>query len=309
MANYQHLILNELTLRPSGEWAPQGTGWTVARVAEGVGYWMHDGTASELNVGDGFVVGGNTCGRLRSSQLGPLKLQFFGVQPQHLAGVLSVAEWSKFEVVSVNPLRRLSFFSASEPVAQKFFQIVEAPHNQGLWLRCEMLQIWLVKVQDLLNPAAAKAPGGSKLNDRVRNLVGNMTEAELADKSLADLATQANCCTRHFSRVFRIEFGLTFHSCQIEIRLRRAQQLLTDSDTKVKNIAYASGYRHLGLFNSMFKKRFGVTPSQWREQNGVKNLQQQTANHFSSVAPDYVFKKANFLTGPDSNTSDSGFDR
>ena len=51
---------------------------------------------------------------------------------------------------------------------------------------------------------------------------------------------------------------------QIELRLQRARQLLTDSDAKIINVAYDSGYRHLGLFNAMFKKRFGVTPSEWR---------------------------------------------
>ena len=52
----RHLILQEMTLRPSGEWTPQHRGWMVVRVAEGVGYWLHNGNARELNVGDGFVV-------------------------------------------------------------------------------------------------------------------------------------------------------------------------------------------------------------------------------------------------------------
>ena len=54
---------------------------------------------------------------------------------------------------------------------------------------------------------------------------------------------------------------------QTELRLQRALQLLADADAKIINVAYESGYRHLGLFNAMFKKRFGVTPSEWRRQN------------------------------------------
>ena len=284
MTSDQHLVLKETTLRPSEEWTPQGNGWIVARVAEGSGYWLHDGTARELNVGDGFVVGGNACGRLRSSQLGSLKLQFFSVQPQYLNGLMSVAEWQRLEVASVSPLNRAALFSTTEPGAQKFLQMVDLPQNHGLWQRCTMLQIWSGALQDLLDAPATEAAGGSKLNQLVRNLIGKMTEAELADVSLTDLAARVNCCTRQFSRLFRKEFGVTLHSRQIELRLQRAQQLLTDSDTKVRNIAYASGYRHLGLFNAMFKKRFGVTPSQWREQNGAKNLLLQTRNHFSRLA-------------------------
>ena len=280
----QHLVLKEITLRHSEEWTPQGNGWIVARVAEGCGYWLHDGTARELNPGDGFVIGGNVGGILRSSQLGPLKLQFFSVQPQYLNGLMSVAEWQRLEVESVSPLKRVSIFSATEPVSQKFLQIVDLPHNHGLWQRCTMLQIWSGALQDLLSAPVTEAAVGSKLNQLVRNLIGKMTGAELADVSLTDLAARVNCCTRQFSRLFRKEFGVTLHSRQIELRLQRAQQLLTDSDTKVRNIAYASGYRHLGLFNAMFKRRFGVTPSQWREQNGANNLSLQTRNRFSRLA-------------------------
>jgi transcriptional regulator GlxA family with amidase domain len=165
-------------------------------------------------------------------------------------------------------------------------QIVDLPHDHGLLQRCAMLQIWLGALQDLFNAPVTEVAVGSKLYERVRNLIGKMTEAELADASLANLAAQVNCCKRQFSRLFRKEFGVTFHSRQIELRLQRAQQLLADTNTKVANIAFASGYRHLGLFNAMFKKRFGVTPSQWRRQNGSKNLSQQTRNHFSRVAPE-----------------------
>jgi len=59
MAIERHLILQKLTLRPSGEWKPPGHGWVVARAAKGVGYWLPGGSAHELNVGDGFVAGFN----------------------------------------------------------------------------------------------------------------------------------------------------------------------------------------------------------------------------------------------------------
>ena len=61
----------------------------------------------------------------------------------------------------------------------------------------------------------------------------------------------------HFTRLFRLEFGVPFRARQIELRLQHARQLLADSDAKIINVAYDSGYHHLGLLNMMFKKRFG----------------------------------------------------
>jgi hemolysin activation/secretion protein/AraC-like DNA-binding protein len=271
MAIERHLILQELTLRPSGEWTPQVRGWTIARVAEGGGYWLHDGTARELNVGDGFVVGFNTRPLVRASQLGLFKLQFFTVQPHYLNGVLTVAECHQLETVPDSPSPRFSIFTASEPMGQKFARIVDQPRGDTLSLRCALLQLWSGSVHSFLATPVSESAGGNKLHERFQQLVGKMTEAELAESSLSDLARQLHCSERHFSRLFREEFGVPLRARQIELRLQRAQQLLADSNAKVINVAYDSGYRHLGLFNAMFKRRFGVTPSEWRQQNGVKN--------------------------------------
>src|SRR5271155_4625843 len=109
----RHLILQELTLQPSVERLPCFKGWLMARVAEGFGYWLQHGTsARQLTVGDGFIVAGNANGLVRASQLGTLKLQFFTVQPQYLAGVFTVAEWHQFEIAPGNSSLPVLFFTA-----------------------------------------------------------------------------------------------------------------------------------------------------------------------------------------------------
>ena len=139
-------------------------------------------------------------------------------------------------------------------------------------MRCGLLQLWADAIAGLVAGAGdgirRRAAG---CIERFRQLVGQMPEAELSQCSLRDLAGQLNCSERHFSRLFREEFGVPFRARQIELRLQHARQLLTNSDAKIINVAYDSGYRHLGLFNVMFKKRFGMTPSEWRQQNLRKN--------------------------------------
>jgi AraC-like DNA-binding protein len=263
----RHLILQELTLASSAEWVPRCHGWLLARVAEGTGYWLPQGAAHRLlNPGDGLIVVRNADGIVRASRLGPLKLQFFTVHLQYLNGILTVAEWQQLEVATSNPDLPASAFTAGEPIGQKFMRLADQTHSNRLPLRCALLQLWASAVASLL-PATDGLPGsGNKLRDHIRELVGQMTEAELSERSLPELARQLNCSERHFSRLFRKEFGVPFHARQIELRLQRARQLLADSDAKIINVAYVSGYRHLGLFNAMFKKRFGLTPIEWRRQ-------------------------------------------
>jgi AraC-like DNA-binding protein len=263
----RHLILQELTLASSAEWVPHCQGWLMARVAEGTGYWLPHGAAHrQLNPGDGLIVVRNADGVVRASRLGPLKLQFFTVQLQYLDGILTVAEWQHLEVAPHHPDLPATVFTAGEPLGQKFMRLADQTHSNRLPLRCALLQLWASAMAGLLPVTGSLVSSGNKLRDHLRELIGQMTEAELSERSLPELARQLNCSERHFSRLFREEFGVPFHARQIELRLQRARQLLADSSAKIINVAYVSGYRHLGLFNAMFKKRFGLTPVEWRRQ-------------------------------------------
>ncbi len=276
----RHLILQELTLPSSTEWLPGCNGWLMARVAAGTGYWLQHGVESRrLTAGDGLIATRNVDGVIRASQLGPLKLHYFTVQLQYLNGVLTVAEWQKLEVAPDNPLPSVSIFAAGEPIGQKFMRLADQTHSNRLPMRCALLQLWANAVAGLLPAPAAASGSGHKLRDQIREVVGQMTEAELAERSLTELARQLHCSERHFSRLFREEFGVPFHARQIELRLQRARQLLADSNAKIINIAYDSGYRHLGLFNTLFKKRFGLTPIEWRRQYVLKHLPPSPPGH------------------------------
>jgi len=281
----RHLILQELTLPPSTEWLPGCSGWLLARVAEGTGYWLPQvGAHRQLNVGDGLIVIRNADGLVRASRLGPLKLQFFTIQLQYLNGLLTVAEWQQLEVAPDRPVPSVSIFAASEPIGQKFMRLADQTYSNRLPVRCALLQLWASAVAGRLPVPASPSTGGNKLRDHIRELVGQMTEAELAERSLTELARQLHCSERHFNRLFREEFGVPFHARQLELRLQRARQLLADSDAKIINVANLSGYRHLGLFNAMFKKRFGLTPAEWRRQSLRKSASPSGENQFSHLA-------------------------
>ena len=80
----------------------------------------------------------------------------------------------------------------------------------------------------------------------------------------AQLASLCGCSGRHFNRLFRSCFGISVRARQTELRLLKARQLLTETEKKVLEIAVDSGYRNLSLFNLLFKRQFGMTPSETR---------------------------------------------
>jgi AraC-like DNA-binding protein len=269
----RHLILQEKELPPSAEWEPHNQGWLCLRASLGQGYWLQSGSSvRSLSTGDVLLVGAGVIGSLRASQLGPLRLHFFTVQPQLLTGVLTVAEGHFFEATPKITGTQVLTFAAAEGIGEKFKLLADLSVADQLARRCACLQLWSEAMSGVLSTLPPLPVMDDKLRERFRQLVGQIPETELAAHSLADLAAQLHCSERHFSRLFREEFGASLRTRQIELRLQRARHLLASSNAKIINVALDSGYRHLGLFNAMFKKRFGMTPSEWRRQNLPKPL-------------------------------------
>ena len=269
---------------PSAEWQPCSEGWLCLRLAAGQGYWLQSGVpVRPLSAGDVLFLGTGVNGTLRASQLGPVKIHFFTVQPRLLTGVLTVAEGHLFEAAPKLPGSQLLAFAATEPVGEKFALLAGPPFTDQLAGRCACLQLWSEGMAGLLAALPAVPVGDDKLRERFRQLVGQIPETELAVHSLAELSGQLHCSERHFSRLFREEFGASLRTRQIELRLQRARHLLASSNGKIINVAYDSGYRHLGLFNAMFKKRFGMTPSEWRRQNLPKPLSLRPRGGFNRL--------------------------
>ena len=259
----RHLILQTVVLRPSGEWSPPSSDWVVARVGEGIGYWLRAGNARELKAGDGFVASGCPNMVVRASQLGSLRLEFYLIQTPLLNGLLTVAEGNKLEQAAHHLNGQIIFFTAAEPLGQKYARLVQQARPESLPSRVALFQLWSQAVAGLLaRPQSEK--NGHKLRQRFRQLVEQMPDFELARQSLPQLAGMLECSERHFSRLFRQEFAVPLRVRQAELRLQRASRLLANPKDKISHIAFESGYRHISLFNAMFKKRFGLTPGEWR---------------------------------------------
>jgi AraC-like DNA-binding protein len=55
-----------------------------------------------------------------------------------------------------------------------------------------------------------------------------------------------------------------------QFRLKKASQLLVESELTVSEIAYQVGYSSPGYFATAFKGRYGCSPSEWKERKPVK---------------------------------------
>ena len=82
--------------------------------------------------------------------------------------------------------------------------------------------------------------------------------------SLRSLALAVGTNENYLKAGFRHEFGQTVFGYLFECRMQTARRLLLDPQLPIERVAFAVGYTDLNSFYRPFRRRFGVTPTQYR---------------------------------------------
>jgi len=97
---------------------------------------------------------------------------------------------------------------------------------------------------------------------RARDFIESSYTSEIP---LSRIASEAYLSPHHFLRQFKLLFGKTPHQYVVSKRLELALRLLQDRSISITEICGKIGFESLGSFSWMFKKRFGVSPDQYRK--------------------------------------------
>lgn len=138
------------------------------------------------------------------------------------------------------------------------------PRGYELGIKGRLLILFSILFQ---NAPEGKTAGGPDRNMEKLKLALARIEADY-DKKLTvnDMAAQCGYSASHFMRWFREATGSGFLAYLIEFRLGKAAQALRGTTDTVLEIAERTGFDNLSNFNRLFKKRFEMTPSQFRAQ-------------------------------------------
>ncbi|MCM3171819.1 helix-turn-helix domain-containing protein [Paenibacillus sp. MER 99-2] len=85
------------------------------------------------------------------------------------------------------------------------------------------------------------------------------------DLSLVRLAELNHFNPSYLSRLFKQEMGINLSEYIDECRIRKAKQLLHNTDLMVREVALQVGYESAHSFTRLFKKLTGMTPQEYRE--------------------------------------------
>lgn len=129
----------------------------------------------------------------------------------------------------------------------------------------------------LLYKAIQKYLSSLHLEQYATNDIANKTVAELkafiqdnygnADLNLEHLAKQVYLHPNYISELFRQVTGKTITEYVTEVRMAEARRLLRETRCKTYEIAEMVGYTSAKYFSSIFRRTYGMTPTEYRNRS------------------------------------------
>lgn len=271
------VALHSARLKSPEELAISGYGLFLMFPMAGGGEWWDGMRAQSLAPGDVLVVNVETKGRLRVINGGSLLFSCFSLGVEHLWGICATPELCLLENVMERlrtPRRHLSV----SDIAQRCANLLsEVPPKQNVEHRSQLLRAAAAVLCAEFQEALPARNGYVQSDEHLLQALEKLPASDIMGLSIEELAAKFNCSRRQLNRWFQRYLGRSPGGLRMELRLLRAASLLRDPVAKVINVADECGFHHLGLFNTCFRKRFGVSPSQWRakvreSESQLKNL-------------------------------------
>lgn len=162
-------------------------------------------------------------------------------------------------------IQGIVLFRKVPPVLQTMFKegVAELSENQADCLKTASV-IFLKIIMELAihhrNTLIKISPDG----DRIRSLLRK--NFQNPNFHIDDLAKALNYSRSQILRIFSRDFGKTPYQYLLDLRLELAKIQLTDRERRIKSIALTLGFTDPFYFSHIFKKKLGISPQKYRDE-------------------------------------------
>lgn len=147
------------------------------------------------------------------------------------------------------------------PLFEKFLSICEKKEYDTMELYDKCGLVFLEIIQQL-SKHYEKKPAVNKYAVYAKNYCDRNIYKKI---SLEDISKYVGISISQLNRLFRQEFGLTVYSYILNNKINIAKSLLSGTSMSVAEIAFLLNFADEHYFSNIFKKKTGLSPSQWRK--------------------------------------------
>lgn len=129
----------------------------------------------------------------------------------------------------------------------------------------EIMQTGNSLLASLAESVTARAYCGSSVI--IKKAIAYLNEHYSDNISLKSLASAIHVNSSYLSTLFKQETGIPFALYLSEIRLARAEKLLSSTSMSITEISLNTGFSSASYFTKLFKEKNGITPKEFRRRS------------------------------------------
>ena len=147
-------------------------------------------------------------------------------------------------------------------LAKRLIQVIEDKDKFHSEIAGGLLNLLLLNhLSSVQLPVPVKTSKYKKIQQVITWLETSLSE----NLSVDGAAEQAQMSRAVFTKQFRQVTGKSFAEYVAIARLRQVENMLSQPEVNITDIAFQSGFRNLGHFYKSFQKHYGMTPNQYRK--------------------------------------------
>ncbi len=143
-------------------------------------------------------------------------------------------------------------------------QRIELPERLDSW---QTVKNWLDEICSLTNNALCKSKYSPEITRSIINAIKIIDDEMEKQLIAADIAKRVNMSRGYFNQCFKDITGKSFNSYLRFARFEKAKKYLSLTDEPIYSIAQMIGYNDEKYFSSIFRREFGLLPSEYRQNN------------------------------------------
>ena len=246
--------------------------YIIHLILSGHGFYSEQGNTWPLSGGQMFLVHPHEEIVYCADSRDPWSYVWFGFKGSRVESLLKQCGFSKSRCVLAAPDPSVYLPCFDEAFAHIGLKASDSLYRESILLR----------LLSLLTSAREEHPSELSGEDEASGKSSYVTQAvDLIQTAysqgitVSDIAERLGISRPHLTRIFQEELHLSVQTFLINIRMQAAADLLKNTALPVKEITQQVGYTDALVFSKQFKKRFGLSPTHYREYQDEMELRQK----------------------------------
>ena len=228
-------------------------------ITSGRGFYSADGKAWPLTSGQMFLIYPDETVVYCSDSQEPWSYSWVGFSGFKAEYILKQCGFERDRLI-------LSCPDASQLLScfEEMFAHLTLDYSDALYRESVLLKLFSILCLHYTVCRDKNVPQDIPVNIYVRQAIEYINSTYMQSVTVSDISEYIGISRTHLNHVFQEEINLSVQNFLIDYRMCRAAGLLIHTSDSIKKISNQVGYRDSLVFSKAFKRKFGVSPKEYR---------------------------------------------